>query len=99
MCIEDAAVLSELLSGESVVTYKDVEDPFSVYDAVRNPRGEFLVRSSRFMGEAYEKRNEATGDDLDKITNECQAKNSFIHNVDVQQMCQDARAQLATFKK
>jgi len=99
MCIEDAAILAELLADESVVSYKDVEDVFSVYDAVRKPRGEFLVKTSRFIGEAYERRNEATGDDLNKVMDELVARNAVIHNVDVEQMCRDARAQLVNFKR
>lgn len=94
MCIEDAAVLAELLADEKVASYQDVETAFKIYDAVRKPRGEFLVQSSRFMGDAYERRNKATGDDLDKVKYELVARNSIIHNLDVEKMCQDARAEL-----
>ena len=94
MCIEDAAVLAELLADENVFSYQDVETAFKIYDAVRKPRGEFLVQTSRFMGDAYERRNEATGDDLEKIKYELVARNSIIHNLDVEKMCRDARAEL-----
>ena len=99
MCIEDAAILAELLADKNVNTYADVEAAFSVYDAVRKPRGEFLVKTSRFMGDAYERRNEATGNDLNKVMDELVARNAVIHNVDVAQMCLDARAQLGAFKR
>ena len=98
MCIEDAAVLAELLADKNVKTYEDVEAAFSVYDAVRKPRGEFLVRTSRFMGEAYQSRNETTGNNLAKVRDEAVARNAVIHDVDVEQMCHDARGQLALYK-
>ena len=97
MCIEDAAILAELLADGKVKTYEDVEAAFSVYDAVRKPRGEFLFRSSRFMGEAYEKRNEATGKSFTKVRDEAAARSAVIHDVDVDQMCRDARALLAQY--
>jgi salicylate hydroxylase len=94
MCIEDAAVLAELLADEKVDSYQGVEAAFEIYDAFRRPRGEFLVQTSRFMGEAYERRNKTTGDDLDKVRNELMGRNSMIHDVDVEQVCRNARAQL-----
>ena len=97
MCIEDAAILAELLADENVKTYEDVQAAFSVYDAVRKPRGEFLFRSSRFMGEAYEKRNEATGKSFAKVRDEAAARSAVIHNVDVEQMCRDSRALLVQY--
>ena len=46
------------------------------------------------MGDAYERRNEATGDDLEKVKYELVARNSILHNLDVEKMCRDARAEL-----
>lgn len=96
MAIEDAAILAELLADPSVKSYQDVEAAFSVYDAVRRPRGEYLVRSSRFMGESYDFREPTIGGDIAKACDELNARNAKIWYVDVPQMCRDARTQLAS---
>lgn len=93
MCIEDAAVLAELLADERIQTHADVEKAFAVYNEVRKPRGDALVQSSRFMGEAWDLRQSSLST-FAELEREIVKRNSVIHDVDVAQMCEDARAKL-----
>ena len=89
-CIEDSAVLAALLSHGTVRSPADVETAFSVFDECRRERGQWLVRSSRFVGDCYEWRAEGVGSDFAKIENEINIRNSIIADVNVREMCQQA---------
>lgn len=95
MCIEDAAVLSEILADRHIKSYADVDNAFAVYDEVRRPRGEFLIRSSRFTGECWDLR-EPSIKDFKELEKEILRRNAIIHEVDVGKMCKDARAKLGS---
>jgi salicylate hydroxylase len=94
MCIEDAAVLANILSDEKVTGYKEIEAALLVYDNARRERGSSLVQSSRRIGNTYEWLVPDIGDDLGKIEAEIKRRNAVIANVNVQQMCDDARTEL-----
>ncbi|KAL6243946.1 hypothetical protein RBB50_009380 [Rhinocladiella similis] len=53
-CIEDSAVLAELLADESVQTPQDLEAVFATFNAERKARGQWLVQASRHIGDCYE---------------------------------------------
>lgn len=55
-CVEDAAVLSELLGDARVQDPAHVTAVFEAYDAARRPRANWLVQSSRRMCELYQRR-------------------------------------------
>lgn len=93
MCIENAAMLSELLADKRIKRYSDVEQAFAVYDKMRRPRGEWLVQSSRFMGDCWDLR-QPDFQNFPEIEAEILRRNAIIHDVDVKQMCEDARAEL-----
>ncbi|CAG9986792.1 unnamed protein product [Clonostachys byssicola] len=94
-CIEDSAILAALLSHESVNSPADIELAFAVFDECRRERGQWLVESSRFIGDCYEWRAEGVGSDFSKIENEINARNSIISDVDVVEMCQQAKGTLS----
>ena len=94
MCIEDSAVLAELLADETVTSNQTVEKALAVYDHVRRERGQWLVQSSRHIGDCYEWRGEGVGRDLKKIEDEINHRNGLIANVDVSAMCDEAKEQL-----
>ncbi|KAF7334926.1 Salicylate hydroxylase [Mycena venus] len=52
--IEDSAFLAELLADERVKSTRDLEAVFATFDEARRERGNWLVKSSRFVGEADE---------------------------------------------
>ncbi|KAH2138764.1 hypothetical protein KXW66_008394 [Aspergillus fumigatus] len=93
-CIEDTAVLATLLEDERVQSHKDLEAALAAYDTSRRERSQWLVQSSRFIGNSYEWLAEGVGDDFKKIEEAINHRNGIIANADIPKMCQEAREQL-----
>lgn len=93
-CIEDSAVMAELLADKRVKSQTDLEAVFATFDAERRPRGHWLVQSSRRVGDCYEWRAEGIGRDFGKMEAEINERNGVIANVDVSKMCEHAREEL-----
>ncbi|KAF2167241.1 hypothetical protein M409DRAFT_22668 [Zasmidium cellare ATCC 36951] len=89
-CIEDAAVLSDLLADDRVRTQQDIEVVFSVFNDVRRERGNWLVQSSQHIGNCYEWIGQGVGEDFSKVENEINTRNGMISDVDVQGLCREA---------
>lgn len=100
MCIEDSAVLAELLASSRVRGPGDLAAVFEVFDAHRRERGQWLVQSSKFTGDLYEWQAEGIGRDFKKIEAAINERNGIIGNVDVEAMCsaavQDLERHLST---
>lgn len=96
-CIEDSAVLATLLADERVNSHADIEAAFTAFDANRRERGQWLVQSSRFIGDAYEWRAEGCGDDFTKIESEINRRNGIIGDFDIEDGCRDAMKELDKF--
>lgn len=62
MAVEDALILSRLLA--SIGSAGELESAFAAYDAVRRPRSQRLVASSRKIGEVYDFEDEIIGDNM-----------------------------------
>ncbi|KAF7591626.1 hypothetical protein BBP40_001265 [Aspergillus hancockii] len=90
-CIEDTAVLATLFEDERVSTHKDLEAVLATYDFSRLERSQWLVQSSRFIGDSYEWQAAGVGKDFKKIEEAINYRNGVIANVDVVKMCEDAR--------
>lgn len=86
--------MAELLADEAVKSGQDLEAVFSTFHEVRKERGEFLVQSSRRIGDVYEWRAEGVGSDFAKMEKEINWRNATIGNVNVSEMCKDARSKL-----
>ncbi|OQD66295.1 hypothetical protein PENDEC_c052G06018 [Penicillium decumbens] len=93
-CLEDTAVLAALLEDDRVQTHKDLEHVLDAFDFCRRERTQWLVQSSRFVGDCYEWRAEGIERDFKKIEKEINHRNGIIANVDIDKMCEDARQQL-----
>lgn len=65
MALEDAYILSNLLG--LIQQSSDIERAFRAYDAVRRPRSQKLVTTSREAGKIYEFEGDGTGDDAEAI--------------------------------
>ena len=94
LCIEDSAVLAELLADQAVRSMHDLEAVFATFDGQRRERGQWLVNSSRRVGDCYEWRAAGIGRDFEKIEAEINERNGIIANVDVRGLCETAKEQL-----
>lgn len=82
MALEDAYVLSSLLG--AVQKSSDIESAFRAFDAVRRPRTQKLVTTSRDAGELYELEEEGVEDDADKLRERLSTRYRWIweHNLE-----------------
>jgi salicylate hydroxylase len=76
MCIEDVYILSELLS--QCQTKDDLENAFHAYDAVRRPRSQKLVKTSREAGQLWDFEGEGVSDDLEAFEKNATTRMSWI---------------------
>lgn len=86
--------MAELLADPRVKTQKELEAVFATFNTERKERGQWLVQSSRRIGDCYEWRAEGVGKDFEKIEAEINERNGIIADVDVENMCKDAREEL-----
>jgi salicylate hydroxylase len=93
-CIEDSAVLAELLADDHVRTQQDLETVFATFDAQRRLRSQWLVQSSRWIGDCYEWRAKGIGKDFEKIKAEINERNGIIVNIEMRKMCDQAKEDL-----
>ena len=93
MCIEDAAILAELLVDPRVAENGDkgIAAAFKAYSEQRLERTQWLVQSSRRSGDLYEWRAEGVGRDIAKIAEECRWRDDKIWNGQVSEYIQEAK--------
>jgi salicylate hydroxylase len=65
MAVEDAFILSRLLI--SIESVGELEIAFAAYDAVRRPRSQRLVTSSRKLGQVYNFEDRVIGDNMEAM--------------------------------
>ncbi|KAH6993635.1 hypothetical protein EDB82DRAFT_524718 [Fusarium venenatum] len=94
-CIEDSAVMAELLADEKVQSRSDLEAVFAAFDASRRERTQWLVQSSRFVGDAYEWRAKGVGKDIPGIEREINERIAVISDVEIAKSCEMAREKLS----
>jgi salicylate hydroxylase len=88
MCIEDALILSNIL--KEVNDIKDIERAFGVYEEMRKPRTQRLVKESKEAGMLYD--FELQGDDLDKIEKNFTNRMYWVWNHDLPADIEKARS-------
>lgn len=93
MCIEDAYILSQVLSKCS--SKEDFKKAFQAYDAVRRPRSQRLVKTSREAGMLWDLEGEVVGDDLTALEENAVTRMSWIWDHDINLDLVDAREILA----
>ncbi|KAK6711964.1 hypothetical protein SNK03_006362 [Fusarium graminearum] len=87
--------MAELLADERVQSRSDLEKVFAAYDESRRERTQWLVQSSRFVGDAYEWRAKGVGKDIPGIEREINERIGVISNVEIAKSCEMARELLA----
>jgi salicylate hydroxylase len=91
MAIEDALILSVLLSDSKVTLPTDLPSVLTVYDSVRRPRTQRLVKHSRDAALLYQYRKLGVGDDLGKIRVDLENMQRWIWDMDVETYVQEAK--------
>lgn len=86
--------MAELLADKAVQHRNDLAAVFVAFDHNRRERGQWLVRSSRIIGDSYEWRADGVGDDFEKIEKEINRRNGIIADYDVAAGCQQAKQEL-----
>lgn len=87
--IEDAFVLSNLLG--QVKSVDEIEQAFHAYDAVRRPRSQKVVKTSRDAAAIYEFEDEILGTDLDKIKRRLMERYDWIWDEDLPKQLKTAQ--------
>jgi salicylate hydroxylase len=95
-CIEDAAVMCELLADERVhaAGRKGIESAFKAFSDSRIERCNWLIQSSRRSGDLYEWRADGAGDDVQKIETECRERDEKIWNAQIMDMIEQGKQAL-----
>lgn len=87
--IEDAFILSNLLG--QVTSADNVEQAFKAYDAIRRPRSQRVVTTSRETAGIYEMEDEDTGANLEKIGQKLKTRYDWIWNEDLHRQLREAQ--------
>lgn len=87
-------MLAELLADEQVKSQHELEAVFATYDAERRSRAQWLVESSRWIGDCYELRAKGIGNDFTKIEAQINERNGIIADVNIEEMCAKAKDEL-----
>lgn len=87
--IEDALVLSNLLG--KVKSVNEIEKAFYAYDAVRRPRSQRVVTTSREAAALYEFEDETLGTDLEKVRERLMERYNWIWDEDLSRQLKAAQ--------
>ncbi len=82
MAIEDAYVMSRLL--EPGCEVEDIRKAFALYDALRRPRTQELIRKARLSGRTYAFLDPSVGDDLEKMHAEFSKRYNWVWDEDME---------------
>lgn len=74
-----------------VNSVKEIEKAFHAYDAVRRPRSQKVVATSREAAELYEFENKKVGSDLDMIKRTLETRYEWIWNEDLPEQLKKAQ--------
>ena len=92
MAMEDGFVLSRLL--REINEEAELEKAFRAYDAVRRPRSQKLVATSRTAGTLYEFEMEGIKDDVQAIQKELHTRYKWLWDADLEEHLREAEAVL-----
>lgn len=88
MALEDAYIMSGLLA--AVQRSSDIESAFRAFDAVRRPRTQKLVSTSREAGGLYALEAEGVGDDPDKVREQLLRRYDWIWDANLEEHLAEA---------
>lgn len=88
MALEDAYIMSNLLG--RVERAEDIEKAFGAFDAVRRPRTQKLVTTSREAGEVYELEGKGIGDNLNSFQENLRTRYGWIWDQNLEEHLAEA---------
>ncbi|KAK0109408.1 hypothetical protein ONS95_002106 [Cadophora gregata] len=91
--VEDALILAEVLADVNTKTAADIPMAFKAYDAIRRPRSQKVVKTSRQAGEMYNFQG-PYGRDLNKLRDDALSRFHWIWYEDMEVQIQRATAML-----
>jgi salicylate hydroxylase len=92
MAIEDAHLLSALLTPDLIKSRRDIKYAFNAYDQIRRPRSQALVAQSRSQGMLLDLQDVNGGTVRGKELKTCMENNmKWVWTVDLQAMVVEAR--------
>lgn len=92
--MEDAFIMSELLADVRIKRPTDIPAAFRAYDAVRRPRSQQVVTTSRAAGELYGLQGPA-GSDLELVRADLLGRYQWIWENDLAEQLRQAKAHMA----
>ena len=93
--IEDAHVLAELLGDSRVNNASHVITAFQAYDAVRRPRSQRVVTTSKENASLLCLCLDGVGDDDEQLKGTFQERLRWLWDIDVQEQAEQAKAVMA----
>jgi salicylate hydroxylase len=93
MAFEDAYILSQLIGHAR--TADDLEGSFRAFDAVRRPRTQRLVETSREAGRIWAFREAGIGDDIEKVKRAAQGRQNWLWFEDLEGEIKEGKAMMA----
>ena len=94
MAIEDAVVLGAVFS--AIKTREQIEGALKAFDAIRRPRTQRIVESSRHTGRILSGLEEGVGLDPDKMRDALASRWDYIYDFDIREHGEQALALLGT---
>lgn len=88
--VEDAFILSRLMG--KISSADGIEKAFKAYDAIRRPRSQKVVTTSREAAALYEFEDDSLGSDLEKIKARLATRNNWIWDEDLEEQLKEAMA-------
>ena len=95
-CLEDAFILSSLLADAQIQSAADIPKAFKAYDAIRRPRSQKVVTTSRTAGEIFFHAG-PDGDDYEKIRQNLLQRMKWIWDEDMNKQLEKAQGLLQEY--
>lgn len=95
MAVEDAFILSELISDSQIHSVLDLPTVFAVYNDMRQPRTQRLVQHSRQNGNLFQLRKPGVEDDIEKVKADLVNRQQWIWDIDLNEHLKDAKMELS----
>lgn len=94
MAVEDALILSEVLSDPRTSSLDDIPTVFAAYNTVRRPRTQRLVQHSRESGMLFQLRKPGVEDDLEKLKVDLETRQRWIWDMNMEDHLEEAKKEL-----